>query len=118
GVAQRGFLPEAHTDFIGAVVGEELGGIGWTFMILAYVFIIWRGTLIAQRAQDLFGILLASGVTSLLAIQAIINLGVIGGLLPPKGLVLPFLSYGASAVLVHTIAVALLLRVSRGVGRG
>lgn len=111
GVAQRGFLPEAHTDFISAVVGEELGAIGWIVMITLYGIVIWRGTHIANRAPDLFGMLLAMGVTTLLGVQAVINLGVVVGWLPAKGLVLPLMSYGASAVTVHMICVGLLLRV-------
>ncbi len=111
GVAQRGFLPEAHTDFISAVVGEELGAIGFAAMIGLYLLLVWRGTHIATRAPDLFGNLVAMGCTSLLGMQAIINLGVVVGWLPAKGLVLPFMSYGASAVTVHVLCVALLLRV-------
>lgn len=111
GVAQRGFLPEAHTDFISAVIGEELGAAGWIAVIVAYMIVIWRGTYIASRAPDLFGQLVAMGVTGLLGMQAIINLGVVCGWLPAKGLVLPFLSYGASAVTVHVICIGLLLRV-------
>jgi cell division protein FtsW len=111
GVAQRGFLPEAHTDFISAVVGEELGAVGWIAMMVAYMVVVWRGTHIASRAPDLFGQLVAMGVTTLLGMQAIINLGVVCGWLPAKGLVLPFLSYGASAVTVHIICVGLLLRI-------
>lgn len=112
GVAQRGFLPEAHTDFISAVVAEELGAIGWCVMIGAYVVIIWRGTRIASRAPDLFGLLVAMGVTTLLGSQAIINLGVVVGMLPAKGLVLPFMSYGATAATVHLMCIGFLLRVS------
>ena len=111
GVAQRGFLPEAHTDFIGAVVGEELGAIGWLVMVACYGVVLWRGTTIAARANGLYGNLLAGGVTTLLTVQAIINLGVIVGWVPPKGLVLPFVSYGASAVVVHILCIGLLLRV-------
>ncbi len=112
GLAQSGFLPEAHTDFIAAVVGEEFGAVGWAVLVLSYAVIVWRGTVIADRSTDLFGTLLAMGITVLLAMQAIINLGVVVGWLPAKGLVLPFLSYGSSAALVHTLAIALLLRVS------
>lgn len=112
GQAQSGFLPEAHTDFISAVVGEEFGAVGFAVLVASYIFVIWRGSLIAARAVDLFGNLLAMGVTTLLASQAIINLGVVVGLVPPKGLVLPFFSYGASAVMIHLICVGLLLRVS------
>jgi cell division protein FtsW len=111
GVAQRGFLPEAHTDFIAAVVGEELGAIGFGVLVLGYGVLIWRGTVIASRATDLYGMLVASATTALLGAQTAINLGVVTGLMPAKGLVLPFLSYGSSAVVVHAMCVGLLLRV-------
>jgi cell division protein FtsW len=111
GVAQRGFLPEAHTDFISAVVGEELGAVGFVALVGLYLMLLWRGTHIATRAPDLFGNLVAMGCTALLGMQAVINLGVVVGWLPAKGLVLPFMSYGASAVTVHVLCIALLLRV-------
>jgi len=111
GVAQRGFLPEAHTDFISAVLGEELGVAGWVGMIALFVLVIWRGAHISARAPDLFGHLVGMGVTTLLAWQAIINLGVVVGWLPAKGLVLPFMSYGASAIVVHVLCVGFLLRI-------
>jgi cell division protein FtsW len=112
GVAQRGFLPEAHTDFIVAVIGEELGAAGWALTMLLLLGVVWRGSVIARRAPDLFGMLVAVGITTMFAAQAIINVGVVGGVLPAKGLVLPFLSYGASAVVVHTLCVGVLLRIS------
>ena len=112
GVAQRGFLPEAHTDFIAAVVGEELGAVGWALMVLMLLGIVWRALVIASRSPSLFGMLTATGMAALLGAQAIINLGVVGGVMPNKGLVLPFLSYGASAVLAHTLIVGILLRIS------
>lgn len=111
GVAQRGFLPEAHTDFISAVIGEELGAVGFAGMTLLYVAIVWRGVVIAGRSQDLYGTLVAMAITSLFGMQAIVNLGVVVGWLPAKGLVLPFLSYGASAITVHVLCMATLLRV-------
>jgi cell division protein FtsW len=112
GVAQRGNLPEAHTDFISAVVGEELGVLGWALMAVLFLVIVWRGYGIAARSQTLFGSLVAAALTTLLAMQAVINLGVVVGWMPAKGLVLPFMSYGASAVVAHLLCVALLLRVS------
>lgn len=117
GVAQRGFLPEAHTDFISAVIGEELGALGWSFTILCILGLVWRGFTISQRAHDLFGMLVATGLTTMFAAQAIINMGVVAGLVPPKGLVLPFLSYGASAAMFHTLCVGILLRISLESGR-
>ena len=116
GVAQRGFLPEAHTDFIIAVIGEELGALGWGMTILLLMGLLWRGTMIAQRADSLFGMLVATGITTMFAAQAIINIGVVGGVLPAKGLVLPFLSYGASAAMCHAMCVGVLLRVGMETG--
>jgi cell division protein FtsW len=112
GVAQRGFLPEAHTDFISAVVGEELGALGWVFMVALFLTLVWRALVIASRSQDLFCMLVATGLASLIGAQCVINLGVVGGLMPNKGLVLPFLSYGASAAMAHSLVVGILLRVS------
>lgn len=112
GVAQRGFLPEAHTDFISAVVGEELGAFGWALMVTLFLLLVWRALVIASRSRDLFTMLVAMGLASLIGAQVIINLGVVGGLMPNKGLVLPFLSYGASAAMAHSIVVGILLRMS------
>jgi cell division protein FtsW len=112
GVAQRGFLPEAHTDFISAVVGEELGALGWAVMVLLFLSLVWRAFVIASRADNLFCMLIAVGLGSLIGAQCVINLGVVGGLMPNKGLVLPFLSYGASAAMAHSLVVGILLRVS------
>jgi len=111
GLAQQGFLPEAHNDFIMAVIGEELGAVGWVATLVVYAVVLWRGTVIAERATDLYGMLVASGISALIAVQVLINVGVVCGLLPAKGLVLPFLSYGASAAVVHTLCIGLLLRV-------
>ena len=112
GVAQRGFLPEAHTDFISAVVGEELGVLGFVAVVLLQIGLVWRASVIARKSADLFGLFAAMGIGAMFGAQAIINLGVVGGLLPAKGLVLPFLSYGASAAVVHTACVGLLVRIS------
>ncbi len=111
GVAQRGFLPEPHTDFVSAVVGEELGALGWLLIVALMIALVWRAARIAEKAPDLFGMLAATGIAALFGAQAIINLGVVCGLLPAKGLVLPFLSYGASAVVVHATCIGVLLKV-------
>ena len=111
GAAQQGFLPEAHTDMISAVIAEELGVMGWLGIFVLHGIVVWRGLHIASHAKTLFAMILATCLTSLLAAQVIVNTGVVGGLLPPKGLVLPFLSYGASAAIGHTLLVALLVRV-------
>jgi cell division protein FtsW (lipid II flippase) len=110
GVAQQGFLPEAHTDMILAVVGEELGLFGWMTVVLLEFVVLWRGMLVAASAERVFEMVAAACLTSYMAAQVIINVGVIGALLPPKGLVLPFVSYGASAVIFNIIAVAILAR--------
>lgn len=111
GVAQSGFLPEAHTDSIAAVVAEELGALGWGLMVLGQLVIVWRATVLADRSRELFSTLVAGGLAAIVGAQAIVNLSVVVGWLPNKGLVLPFLSYGASAAVIHTICIGLLLRI-------
>ena len=111
GVGQSGFIPEPHTDFISAVIGEELGAFGWCLTVGLQMVLVWRILVVSARARDLFGSLVAVGVATMLGAQAVINLGVVSGLIPNKGLVLPFLSYGASAVIVQVIAVGIVLRV-------
>ncbi|HCM41414.1 MAG: cell division protein FtsW [Bdellovibrionales bacterium GWC1_52_8] len=115
------FLPEAHNDFIFAVIGEELGFVGILAVILAFVYLVHRGFKIAWDCQlryhDQFGMLLASGITLALGLQAFVNMAVVLGLLPTKGLTLPFISYGGSALLVDLAAVGVLLSIGRGPGR-
>ncbi len=105
------YLPEAHTDFIFSVVGEELGLIGVLVIIGLYGTILWRGVRIAMRAPDPFGAYLAVGLTSLLGLQAIMNMGVVMGLLPTKGLTLPFVSYGGSSIVMSLVAIGMLLAI-------
>jgi cell division protein FtsW len=107
------FLPEAHTDFISAIVGEELGLIGFTVMLLAFLLILWRGIMASFHAVDEYGTHLAAGLTLFVGIQAFTNLAVAVGLFPTKGLVLPFISYGGSSLLVNCCCVGILLNVSR-----
>ena len=109
------YLPEAHTDFIYAVVGEELGL--WGAMLVAVLFgvVAWRGLRIASRAPDMFAQLLAVGITAMIVGQALINLSVVLGLMPTKGIPLPFISYGGSDVLVMLLGMGLLLNVSQRV---
>jgi cell division protein FtsW len=107
------FLPEAHTDFISAIVAEELGLIGLMLLIAAYVVIVHRGIVAAFRAADDYGTYLAVGISLFVGLQAFTNLAVAVGLLPTKGLVLPFMSYGGSSLLVNCAAMGVLLNVSR-----
>ncbi len=105
------YLPEPHTDFIFAVIGEELGFWGVIFILGLYAMILWRGIRIACNCEDHFGMLLAMGITFALALQISINLGVCLGLLPTKGLTLPFLSYGGTSLLINMAAVGVLMNV-------
>lgn len=107
------FLPEAQTDFIFAVVGEEFGLIGTALLVAAFVVFLWRGLRIARRAPDQFGRLLAIGVTAMVVIQALINFSVVTSLLPNKGIPLPFISYGGSSLIFSLAAVGVLLNVSQ-----
>ncbi len=107
------FLPEAHTDFTLAVLGEEMGFIGFAIVILIYGFVVLRGLQIAARAENTYAKALALGLSMAFAFQIFINVGVNLGLLPPKGLTLPFLSYGGSSLLVSCILMGLLLNVER-----
>ncbi|MCM2324005.1 MAG: FtsW/RodA/SpoVE family cell cycle protein, partial [Oligoflexia bacterium] len=112
------FLPEAHNDFIFAVIGEELGFLGVGAVILGYLYLVYRGLQIAfdcqRKYHDLFGMLLAAGITLALGLQGFVNMAVVMGLLPTKGLTLPFISYGGSALLVDLFAVGVLLSIARG----
>jgi cell division protein FtsW len=107
------YLPESHTDFIFAIVGEELGFVGAVAMVALFAVLIWRGLRIGLRAADPFGAYLALGITVLLATQTLVNLGVVTGLLPTKGLPLPFISFGGSALLMTMIATGVLLNISQ-----
>jgi cell division protein FtsW len=113
GHQQALFLPEAHTDFIFSVVGEELGFVGCTVILGAFLLIGWRGIRAAHRAPDRFGFYLALGITTWVVAQALIHMGVCVGLLPTKGLVLPFVSYGGSSLLASMVGMGVLLNVSQ-----
>ncbi len=106
------FLPEAHTDFIFAIVGEELGLLGVGFLISLYGIVIWRGLRAALNATEAFGTYLGLGVVSLIAFQACVNMAVAMGAVPTKGLTLPFISYGGSSLIVLMGAAGLLLSIS------
>lgn len=108
------FLPEAHTDFIGAIIGEELGFVGICVLLGAYAFLIYRGIAIALRADDDYGTYVAFGISTLFSLQVIINLGVAMGILPTKGLTLPLVSYGGSSLCINLAAIGILLSISRG----
>ncbi len=107
------FLPEAHTDFVLALVGEELGLAGTTAIMTLFGLLVLKGFQIAGRAREPFGRHLALGITLLIGFQALINAGVATGLLPTKGLTLPLVSYGGSSLLVSLLAIGILLNISR-----
>ncbi len=113
GVQKLFYIPEPHTDFIYAVIGEELGLIGTTVILLSFVVIAMRGLRVSMAAPDRFGALLAIGLTAMLAAQAFVNLSVVIGLLPTKGIPLPFVSNGGSSMLVSMFAMGILLNVSQ-----
>ncbi len=108
------YLPEPHTDFIFSVIGEALGLIGVLLILGLYVLIFWRGILISLQAPDSFGSLLAVGITALIGLQVCVNMGVALGLLPTKGLTLPFLSYGGTSLVFSMASVGILMSISAG----
>lgn len=114
---KRFFLPERHTDFIFSVTAEELGLIGCAIIILLFLVFIWRGIVIAIRAKDVYGTILASGITSVIAVQAIINIAVVSGSFPVTGVPLPFISYGGSSLLINLMAAGILLNISRQINK-
>jgi cell division protein FtsW len=107
------YLPEAHTDFVAAIVGEELGFVGVMTLCAAYLVLVARGVRIALRARDDFGAFLAFGLSTMFGVQALINIAVALALLPTKGLTLPFVSFGGSSLLVNALAAGILLNISR-----
>lgn len=108
------YLPESHTDFIFSIIGEEFGFIGVTVVIALFLLLFIKGIAIAYRAKDQFVYYLATGLSLMIALQALINFAVATGMVPTKGLPLPFISYGGSSLLVNMIAVGILLNISRG----
>jgi cell division protein FtsW len=107
------YMPEPHNDFIFSIIGEELGLIGCTFIIVLYLIFVWRGIRTAMYARDTYGTLLATGITSIIAVQAIINIAVVTGSMPVTGVPLPFISYGGSSLMFTMIAMGVLLNISR-----
>lgn len=113
GRQKLGFVPEHHTDFIFSIIGEELGLAATLGVVIAFSAIVYCGVFVAWNACDTFGMLLASGVTFLLGFQAIINIGVVTGTFPNKGLSLPFISYGGSNMVVMLACIGLLISIAR-----
>ena len=107
------YLPEPQTDFIFAILSEELGFIGGALVILLFSLLLWRGIKVALSAPDLFGTFLAVGIVSMIAIQVMINIGVVTGLMPVTGITLPLLSYGGSSLTLMLVSIGILLNVSR-----
>ncbi len=110
---KTGFLPEAHTDFIFSVIGEEAGVVGACLVLAGFCVLAYRGFRVAHRHPDGFGQMLAAGITLALVSQALINIGVVLGLLPTKGLALPFMSYGGSSMVASLACVGMLMSLSR-----
>lgn len=108
------YLPEAHNDFIFAIIGEELGLIGCIIFITLYLFLLWRGLIVSLRCKDSFGLLLGTGIVGWLAIQAFINMGGVTNFIPMTGVTLPFISYGGSSLLVTMVSMGIILSISRG----
>ncbi len=113
GVQKLFYLPEPHTDFIYSVISEELGLIGATAVVVCFCLVTWRGMRVAVRAPDTFGSFLALGLTMMVAVQAFVNISVVLGLMPTKGIPLPFVSAGGSSLLINLIGMGILLNVSQ-----
>ena len=113
GVQKLFYLPEPQTDFIYSVVAEETGVIGATLLLLCFLVITWRGLRAAVRAPDSFGAFLAIGLTTMFAVQALANISVVLGIMPTKGIPLPFISFGGSSLLISLLAMGILLNVSQ-----
>ena len=113
GCQKLGWVPEHHTDFIFSIIGEELGLIATFLVVLAFAAILCCGITIATKAGNTFGLLLGSGITFLISLQAFINIGVVTSALPNKGLPLPFISYGGSSLLITLTSLGLLLSIAR-----
>lgn len=107
------YLPEPQTDFIFAILAEELGFIGGTFVLLLFFLLLWRGIRVALGAPDMYGSLLALGIVGMISIQVMINISVVTGLMPVTGITLPFLSYGGSSLTLTLCSVGILLNISR-----
>ncbi len=113
GVQKLHYLPEAHNDFIFAIVGEELGFIGVIIFVITYLLMIWRGIIVSLRSQHMFGMLAGTGIMVMIACQALINIGGVTSTLPLTGVTLPLISYGGTSMMVSLIAIGLVLSISR-----
>jgi cell division protein FtsW len=113
GVQKLFYLPEPHTDFIYAVIGEEFGLLGTTIVMMCFMVIAWRGFKIAMEAPDRFGAFLAVGLTTMIAVQAFFNISVVLGLVPTKGIPLPFVSAGGSSLFINLVGLGVLLNISQ-----
>lgn len=107
------YLPEPHTDFIFAILGEELGFIGTVTVIILFFLFAWRGFKVAISAPDIYGSLLAGGITSMIVLQALMNIAVVTASMPVTGIPLPFISFGGSALIFTLAGVGILLNISR-----
>ena len=107
------YLPEPHNDFIFAILAEELGFFGCIIVISLFVLLIWRGIIIALRAPDTYGSLIAIGIVCLIGLQAMMNIAVVTGTIPVTGVPLPFFSYGGTAMIANLVAIGILLNISR-----
>jgi len=110
---QKTFIPEAYNDIIFAIICEELGLVGAALVIVLFAVLIWRGIRIAMNAKDQFGMLVATGITSVIAFQSIINIGVVTNTIPNTGQPLPFVSYGGTSLLFLMGMIGVLLNISR-----
>jgi cell division protein FtsW len=113
GVQKLFYLPEPHTDFIFSVISEELGLVGASLVVVCFCVLTWRGIRVALRAPDGFGAYLALGLTTMVAVQAFVNISVVLGLMPTKGIPLPFISNGGSSLLINLVGMGILLNVSQ-----
>ena len=107
------YIPEAHNDFIYAIIGEEVGLIGTVLVLVLFMIVIWRGIIIAIKSEDTFGTFLASGLTALVAVQSLINIAVVTSSIPTTGINLPFISFGGTSLLFYMVGIGILLNISR-----
>ncbi|NEU03536.1 MULTISPECIES: stage V sporulation protein E [Clostridium] len=107
------YIPEPHTDFIFAIVGEELGFIGCAFVVILFILFLWRGLIAILKSKDIYGTMLATGIVAIITLQAIINIAVVTVSMPTTGVPLPFISYGGSSLVINMTAMGILLNITR-----